>query len=88
MDDEYSVWARGFLLGDVDGRGRGVGEDIGAGDGVRADIAGVSGAGAEWDGWGAWFAQEYLCEFVDNGSQLFGRELVEQALDDEEPLEI
>ena len=35
-----------------------------------------------------WFRQEYLCEFVDNGNAVFGRDLVERALDDElEPLE-
>jgi hypothetical protein len=34
-----------------------------------------------------WFQQEYLCEFVDNGMEVFGRALVEGALDDElEPL--
>jgi hypothetical protein len=31
----------------------------------------------------AWFAQEYLCGFVDNGSAVFGRELVEDAFDAE-----
>jgi hypothetical protein len=37
----------------------------------------------------SWFRQEYLCEFVDNGQAIFGRELVESALDDDvEPLEI
>jgi Terminase large subunit, T4likevirus-type, N-terminal len=30
----------------------------------------------------AWFAQEYLGEFVDNGTEVFGRGLVEGALDD------
>ena len=36
-----------------------------------------------------WFRQEYGCEFVDNGSAVFGRELVENALDGEvETLEI
>jgi hypothetical protein len=35
-----------------------------------------------------WFRQEYLCEFVDNGNAVFGRDLVERALDDDlEPLE-
>jgi hypothetical protein len=35
-----------------------------------------------------WFQQEYLCEFVDNGTEVFGRGLVEGALDDAlEPLE-
>jgi hypothetical protein len=35
-----------------------------------------------------WFRQEYLCEFVDNGSAVFGRDLVERALNDElAPLE-
>ena len=34
-----------------------------------------------------WFQQEYLCEFVDNGTEVFGRALVEGALDDAlEPL--
>jgi hypothetical protein len=34
-----------------------------------------------------WFQQEYLCEFVDNGTEVFGRALVEEALDDDlEPL--
>ena len=34
-----------------------------------------------------WFQQEYLCEFVDNGMEVFGRGLVEGALDDDlEPL--
>jgi hypothetical protein len=31
----------------------------------------------------AWFEQEYLCGFVDNGTEVFGRELVENALDDQ-----
>jgi hypothetical protein len=30
-----------------------------------------------------WFQQEFMCEFVDNGSGVFGRELVESALDDD-----
>jgi hypothetical protein len=29
-----------------------------------------------------WFAQEYLCEFADNGAQMFSRTLVENAFDD------
>jgi Terminase large subunit, T4likevirus-type, N-terminal len=29
-----------------------------------------------------WFAQEYLGEFVDNGTAVFGRDLVERAVDD------
>jgi hypothetical protein len=29
-----------------------------------------------------WFAQEYLCEFVDNGMGLFDRELVEGMVDE------
>ncbi len=33
-----------------------------------------------------WFEQEYLCEFVDNGRNLFRREVVRGALDDREPL--
>jgi hypothetical protein len=34
-----------------------------------------------------WVQQEYLCEFVDNGSEVFGRSLVDGTLDDElEPL--
>ena len=35
-----------------------------------------------------WFAQEYLCEFVDDGSGWFGMEAVEQALADEEIISI
>src|SRR5580704_14882582 len=35
----------------------------------------------------AWFGQEYMGEFVDNGSSVFGRDLVEAAIDDSvEPL--
>jgi hypothetical protein len=35
----------------------------------------------------AFFGQEYMGEFVDNGSAVFGRDLVEAALDDDvEPL--
>jgi hypothetical protein len=30
-----------------------------------------------------WFRQEYLCEFVDDGTMLFSRELVEAAMDDD-----
>jgi len=34
-----------------------------------------------------YFAQEFLCQFVDNGTELFATELLENALDDElEPL--
>ena len=33
-----------------------------------------------------WFRQEYLCEFIEEGHQIFGRELVMGALDDDEPL--
>jgi hypothetical protein len=33
-----------------------------------------------------WFAQEYLCEFVDDGSGWFGRDLVEAALSGDKPL--
>lgn len=33
-----------------------------------------------------WFEQEYLCEFVDNGRNLFRREVVRSALEDREPL--
>jgi hypothetical protein len=29
-----------------------------------------------------WFAQEYMAEFVDNGAAVFGRDLVEAAVDD------
>ena len=36
----------------------------------------------------AWFRQEYLCEFIEGVRELFGRDLVEDALDDElEPME-
>jgi hypothetical protein len=35
-----------------------------------------------------WFRQEHLCEFVSNGMEVFDRDIVEAALDDEvEPLE-
>jgi hypothetical protein len=34
----------------------------------------------------AWFAQEYLCEFIDDGGGWFSREVVEAALSDDEPL--
>ncbi len=35
----------------------------------------------------AWFQQEYMGEFVDNGSAVFGRDVVEAAIDDDvEPL--
>jgi len=35
----------------------------------------------------AWFEQEYLCGFVDNGASVFGRDAVEAALDESvEPL--
>jgi hypothetical protein len=34
-----------------------------------------------------WFDQEYLCQFVDSGSSVFGRDSVERAMDDDlEPL--
>ena len=29
----------------------------------------------------AWFEQEYMCGFVDNGMSVFGRDVVEAALD-------
>ncbi len=33
------------------------------------------------------FGQEYMTEFIDNGAAVFGRDVVEDALDDEvEPL--
>jgi hypothetical protein len=36
-----------------------------------------------------WFRREYLCEFEDSGSSVFGRDLVEQAITDKvEPLVI
>ena len=35
----------------------------------------------------AWFQQEYMAELVDNGSAVFGRDVVERAIDDDlEPL--
>jgi hypothetical protein len=38
---------------------------------------------------GAWFAQEYLCSFEDNEASVFGRDVVERALDESvEPLGI
>jgi len=37
----------------------------------------------------AWFRQEYLCEFVDSGSAMVEREVVERAFDEEvEPLRL
>ena len=33
----------------------------------------------------AWFEQEYMCGFVENGMAVFGRDLVERALDDGVP---
>jgi len=37
----------------------------------------------------AWFEQEYLCQFTDEGPQMFGRGLLEAALDDDvAPLEL
>ena len=33
-----------------------------------------------------WHAQEYMCEFVDNGADWFRRGVVEGALSDDEPL--
>jgi hypothetical protein len=30
----------------------------------------------------AWFRQEYLCEFVDADHQMFGRDMLERALED------
>jgi hypothetical protein len=30
----------------------------------------------------AWFEQEYMCGFVDNGMSVFGSDVVEAALDD------
>jgi hypothetical protein len=38
---------------------------------------------------GRWFEQEYLCAFVDNGSSVFDRDLVESALDNGvQPLDV
>jgi hypothetical protein len=35
----------------------------------------------------AWFGQEYMTEFIDNGEAVFGRDVIERALDDDvEPL--
>lgn len=37
----------------------------------------------------AWFEQEYMCAFVDSGPEMFGRDLVESAMDDTvEPLHV
>ena len=37
----------------------------------------------------AWFDQEYMCQFVDNGTTVFGRDLVEKAFDsDIAPLDL
>ncbi len=33
-----------------------------------------------------WFAQEYMCEFVDNGGGWFTRDVVEAAFSGDEPL--
>jgi hypothetical protein len=33
-----------------------------------------------------WFRQEYLCEFIDDGRQMFGRDMVMAALDDDDPM--
>ena len=30
-----------------------------------------------------WFRQEYCCEFLDTDSQLFGRDMLDKALDDQ-----
>ena len=42
--------------------------------------------GRFWKGRGAvgplWFAQEYMGEFVDSGAAVFGRDLVDRAVDD------
>jgi hypothetical protein len=35
-----------------------------------------------------WFRQEYLCEFVDNGQQMFGMDVVMRAMEEIEPLEL
>ena len=36
-----------------------------------------------------WFEQEYLCEFTDNGTAFFGKDMIEHVVNDEiEPLEI
>jgi len=36
-----------------------------------------------------WFAQEYMAEFVDNGTAVFGRDLVDGSVDDGfEPLDL
>jgi Terminase large subunit, T4likevirus-type, N-terminal len=34
----------------------------------------------------AWFSQEYLCEFLDDGGGWFSRDIVERALSDDKPL--
>jgi hypothetical protein len=46
---------------------------------MRADFAGVSGSGAVGP---VWFGQEFMGEFVDNGTETFGTDLVEAAVDD------
>jgi hypothetical protein len=35
----------------------------------------------------AWFRQEYMCEFMDNGEHMFDAELAERAMGDVETLE-
>ncbi len=34
----------------------------------------------------SWFAQEYMCQFLDDGNGWFSRDLIEGALSDDEPL--
>ena len=60
--------------------------DNGAGYGVLADYGKVSGGGARRQMGDLWFRQEYMCEFIDETCQMFGRDLVMAALDEEEPL--
>ncbi len=38
--------------------------------------------GERWVIGAQWFAQEYMVEFVDNGTAVFGRDLVERAVDE------
>jgi len=60
--------------------GAGLDADACAGDGVRVDLKAVSGRAPE-DLGPVWFPREFMCEFMDSGSGVFERELIEAALD-------
>ena len=71
----YEVWAHGGEVGAA----------FGAGDGVRADSAEFLEEERREMGT-TWFAQEYLCEFVDNGRGMVRAGVVEGALSEDEPI--